>query len=209
MNDFKKSLYVIHLTLILGFLVLGCNKEKSRDDIKETTTTVGEEPFVETNWNVKARLPNNDILDVKAIDKDGNIFDVKAVQNTEQISIIDVKAFVNGNVLPVKILTSNETIFPVKAIHNDGTILDIKAITNDGKKFEVKGVFYSGNIIHIKAINPNGDFYGIEAISPKGWINDVMGIKMFDSPVEGTINGKDIFAHIKSIPRSIKEGPGQ
>ena len=81
------------------------------------------------------------------------------------------------------------------------SILDIKAIAKDGNTFDVKGVYHSGNIIHLKAVNPNGDFYGIEAISPKGWINDVRGIKMFDSPVEATINGVEIFAHIKSIPQ--------
>ena len=103
MNKFKRSHQLIYLFLIIGFLIVACNMEKSRDDIKATTTSVDEEPFEETIWNVKARLPNDDILDVKAIDKDGNLFDVKAIQNTDQISVIDVKAIVNGNILPVKI----------------------------------------------------------------------------------------------------------
>lgn len=201
MSRYFKTLATLSMVLCLGFLVLGCKSEQSKTVTTEDNPTIADEPFVETVWNVKARLPNDDILDVKAIDTDGQIHDIKAIQNTEQINIIDVKAIVNGTILPVKVLTAEEGYFPIKAIAADGTILDIKALAPDGDRFDIKGVHHSGNVIHIKAINPNGDFYGIEAISPKGWINDVMGIKMFDSPVEATINGVEIFAHIKSVPQ--------
>lgn len=201
MNTIGNSLFMMRLALFASILVLGCNNERSKDENKTDTTSVTTEKFVETNWNVKARLPNDDILDVKAIDKDGQIHDIKAIQKSDQTSLLDIKAFVNGKILPVKILLNDGYRLSVKAIDNDGTILDIKAITDDGQHFDIKGVTQSGNIIHIKAIDPNGDFYGIEAISPKGWINDVKGIKMFDSPVEATINGVEIFAHIKSITK--------
>jgi hypothetical protein len=187
--------------LVIFILIIGCNKGKSNDNVKVDATVAVKDSAVETIWEVKARLPMGGVLDVKAIDSDGNTYDVKAVQNSDQISLVDIKAFVKGNSLPIKIPVSDDKYMPVKAIDTDGTIIDIKAFTADGQILDVKGVEQSGNIIHIKAINSKGEFYNIEAISPKGWINDVKGIKMLDSPVEMTINGVDIFAHVKSIPQ--------
>jgi hypothetical protein len=187
--------------LVILILIIGCNKGKSNDNVKVDATVAVKDSAVETIWEVKARLPMGGVLDVKAIDSDGNTYDVKAVQNSDQISLVDIKAFVKGNSLPIKIPVSDDKYMPVKAIDTDGTIIDIKAFTADGQILDVKGVEQSGNIIHIKAINSKGEFYNIEAISPKGWINDVKGIKMLDSPVEMTINGVDIFAHVKSIPQ--------
>jgi hypothetical protein len=203
MTNLKNKLIatVIPIIFISFLLLLACNKEKSTNKVQQDDTVSAAETTVETLWNVKARLPDGNILDVKAIDADGNIHDVKAVQNSEQINLLDIKAFVNGKSLSVKILTSSDKYLPVKAIDTDSTIVDIKALTNDGQILDVKGVGQSGNIVHIKAINNSGEFYNIEAISPKGWINDVKGVKMFVAPIETTVYGIDVYAHIKAIPQ--------
>lgn len=151
-------------------------------------------------WHVKAFRPEAKLLKVKAIDKEGNFHDVKAIQNSDDTSILDVKAFVNGKILPIKILM-NETnnYLPVKAIDDDGTIIDIKALTEDGRLLDVKGVSKSGNVVHIRAITKNGTRFNIIAISPKGIVNDVKGIKMQQTDLETTIKGVEVFAHVKSI----------
>jgi hypothetical protein len=154
----------------------------------------------EVIWHVKAIHPEGRTIDVKALDAEGNIYDVKAIRDTGQRQMMDVKAFVRGEKIPVKILVSNDKYAPVKAIGSDGTIYDIKALEND-LKLDVKGVSRSGNIIHIKAINPKGEFYGIKALSPEGQLNDVKGIKMSAESIEGVINGVEVHAHIKAIPQ--------
>ena len=204
MTSLKNKLIatVIPVIFISLLMLLACNKEKSDNKAQQEAAVTGTETPVEIIWDVKARLPEGNILDVKAIDADGNIHDVKAVQNSDQLNLLDIRAFVNGKSLPVKILTSNDKYLPIKAIDTDSTIIDIKALTADGQRLDVKGVGQSGNIVHIKAINKSGEFYNIEAISPKGWINDVKGVKMFKTSIEATINGVDIFAHVKSIPQT-------
>lgn len=157
--------------------------------------------FKEVVWHVKGFKPEVKFLKIKAIDKKGNIYDVKAIQNSEQTSLLDVKAFVKGKRLPVKMLVSDGKYYPVKAIDEDGHIFDIKAITDDGKFLPVKGVSQSGSIVHIRAIYEDIIFYNVIAISPDGTTNAVKGVKMNTEEVETTINGIEVFAHIKSIPQ--------
>jgi hypothetical protein len=153
-------------------------------------------------WHIKAIHPEGRALDVKALDKDGNLYDVKALQDSDQSSLLDVKAFIGDmNQSPVKILLNNDKYAPVKAIGDDGTIYDIKALESDGSKLDLKGVKRSGNLIHIKAINSKGSFYGVKAISPNGQLNDVKGVKMLKEDLETTINGVEVYAHIKAIPQ--------
>jgi len=140
------------------------------------------------------------LLNVKAIDKDGNIHDVKAIQNSDDYSILDVKAFINNKQLPIKLLVlEGDRYLAVKAIDEDGTLIDIKALTAEGRQIDVKGVSKSGNIVHIRAITEGGARYNIIAISPKGQINAVKGIKMFKTDVETVIEGIDVFAHVKAV----------
>ena len=193
------------LLAAVWFLIVGCNtntdgKQSSVNIAQEDTKMVSQ--GTEVIWHIKALHPEGRILDVKALDKEGNIYDVKAIQYTDQTSLLDIKAFVNGQKLPVKVLVSEDKYMPVKAITDDGVIMDIKALTPDGKRLDVKGVSQSGNIIHIKAVNENGEFYAIEAISPNGWINDVKGVKMFKEPVEVVVNGVEVYAHIKALTQS-------
>ena len=67
-------------------------------------------------WHVKAVHPEGQFLDVKAFDKSGKSFDVKAIQKAKNLYLMDIKAFVDGKKLPVKILTSSDTFSPLKAI---------------------------------------------------------------------------------------------
>jgi hypothetical protein len=155
----------------------------------------------ETIWHVKAIHPKGQFIDVKAFDEAGNKHDVKAVEKYGNLHVLDIKAFVNGERLPIKMLVSNDEYAPVKAIGQDGTLYDIKALTSDGEKLDVKGVSRYGNIIDIKAIADEGEYFGIKAISPKGIIHDIKGIKMSNDNVEMILSGVEVHAHIKALPQ--------
>ncbi len=150
-------------------------------------------------WNIKAVTLEGENLDVKAIDTLGNKYDVKAIQDSDQYSFMNIKAFVEGSELPVKVLVSDDTYSPVKAIARNGTIYDIKAISPDGTIIDIKGIGRSGSIVDIKAVTENGDFYGIKAFSPDGKLDDVKGIKIFDRAKELNIRGNKVYAHVKAI----------
>ena len=151
-------------------------------------------------WSVKAYRPDDNLLKIKAIDKAGTIYDVKAIQDSPDTKILNVKALFNGKVLPIKLIAKdNEMYYPAKAIDENGNLLDIKAITEDGKYLDVKGIRKTGNIIHMRAITSDLDFYNIVAISPEGKVNTVKGVKMIDADIESVINGISIFAHLKAI----------
>lgn len=150
-------------------------------------------------WNVKAVTTDGENLDVKAFDAEGNKFDVKATQDSKQHSFMNIKAFVDGVELPVKIMQSTDEYAPIKAIGTDGTIYDIKALTKDNVKLDVKGVSRSGNIINVKAINENGEFLAVKAFAPDGKLNQVKGVKIFEREIELRVKGNPVYAHLKAI----------
>ena len=153
-------------------------------------------------WHIKAFHPQGKTLDIKAFDPEGKKYDVKAIQDSYQRSLMDIKAIDGNDLLPIKMIVSEDLYAPIKAISKDGTLFDVKALTADGKKLDVKGVERVGNIIHVKAINEDGDFYGIKAISPDGELNDVKGVKMNTEELETEINGQKVYAHVKAIPQA-------
>ena len=153
------------------------------------------------NWHVKAIHPEGNFMEVKAVDEDGNTYEVKAIQDNFQRHLLDVKALVEGEEVPIKMLASKDEYAPVTAVTHDGTLLDIKVLTAGGDQLDVKGVRRSGNIVHLKAISKEGDFYGVKAISPDGELNDVKGIKIAKEEIEMTVNGLDIYAHVKALPQ--------
>jgi hypothetical protein len=159
-----------------------------------------EEPGNAAIWHIKAIHPDGQTIDIKALDKEGNPYDVKAIQDSGQRQLMDVKALMGEQRLPVKILVSDAEYAPVKALGTDGTVYDIKALWK-GEKLDVKGVRRSGNITHIKAIAADGSFYGIKAISPEGLLNDVKGVKMMETDLETTLSGVAVHAHIKALPQ--------
>jgi len=187
------GLLIILFSLFSGF---GQNSEKQSAELNQKASEL---PF-DIYWEVKAYKIFNKLLEIKAIDKDGKMHEVKAIQNSEDVSILDVKAFVGDQRLPIKmIIKNNERYYPVKAIDGNGNLIDIKAITPEGKILPVKGVSKTGNVVHIRAIDEDQSFYNIIAMSPEGEFNHVKGIKMLDNPVETIINGISIYAHVKSI----------
>jgi len=202
-NPVFKSTKVLFVSALLAISV-GCNgKDKAPEEQPEPVVSqeVSEIPQ-EIIWHIKAVHPEGRFLDVKALDKEGNIYDVKAIQNADQRQLMDIKALMGGERMPVKILVSTDEYAPVKAIGDDGSIYDIKALTPEGERLDVKGVSRAGNILDIKAINNEGTFYGVKAISPEGQLNDVKGVKMFSNDLEATVNGVEVHAHIKALPQA-------
>ena len=190
------------LVFVLAVLSVGCMKnapkEQQQDKIVATTT--------ETLWHVKAITPEGKFLDIKAIDAFGSTYDVKAIEKNGQTNFMDIKAYVNGKILPVKILVNKDKYTPVKAIAQDGSVYNIRAIAPNGDRLRINGVRRSGNIIHIKALNENGDEYGVKAISPTGQLNDVKGVKMKKEALEYTIYGSEIYAHVKAMVQTGEVG---
>ena len=157
----------------------------------------------EIYWNVKAYSPSWGLLKVKAIGKDGTIYDIKAIQDSEDTSLLNVKALIDGQKVAVKLIVDdNERLYPVKAIKADGTILDVKAIDEDGEIIDVKGFSKTGNIIHMRAIRPQPIMYNIIAVAPDGRVNTVKGIKMMTEKVEMVLHGVKVFAHVKAITQN-------
>ncbi len=196
------SVLGIVLLMMLVLILLGCQEKQTQVNIDTNPMIeISDANFETVYWYVKAFNPEGKLLNVMAVDADGHTYDVKGIQDSDQTSVMDVKAFVNDKILPVKVLISLDKYMPVKAIDEDGTIIDVKAFTEDGQKLDVKGTRQSGNIIHLSVVDKEGLLYNVEAISPKGWINDVKGIKMMKEPIETTINSVDVFAHIKAIPQ--------
>jgi len=190
---------------LLCILLLASTNGFAQIDLEKRSKLIKPETEIPGDllWHVKAFHPEAQLLQVKAIDKDGNYHDVKAVQPTESTSLLSVKAIVNDERLPIKMLPKGDSeYYPVKAIAKDGTIIDIKAIAEDGTILNVKGVKKSGNIIHISAVTADGLTFNVYAMSPFGEANVVKGLKMLDSEVEAVINGVSIFAHIKAIKQN-------
>ena len=156
----------------------------------------------EVVWHVKAIHPEGYFLDIKAFDEEGRMYAIQAIQDAEQTTLMDVKILMNGKRIPVKILQSDGRFMPVKGITSEGQILNIKAVNLKGEQLDVKGIGHSGNIIHIKAITKNKEFYGVKAISPSGNLNDVKGVKVTKNPIEGSVNGVLIHAHVKAMSQT-------
>jgi hypothetical protein len=150
-------------------------------------------------WKVKAVTADGKNLAVKAIDSEGNQLDVDATQDSEQHSFMNVKVFIDGYELPVKILQSEDKYAPISAIGAKGDIYEIKAISEDNVQFDIAGVSRSGNIVNVKAINNNGEFLDVKAFAPDGKVNYINGIKLFDKEVEMRIQGHPIYAHVKAL----------
>ncbi len=191
---------------ILGFLFLltACNNSASKDKTNKTETS-DIEKVNDIYWNVKAIYPDGRSFDVKAFNSAGKPFDIKAIQNSDQDNLLDVKAIVDGEKLPVKILVSKNQFTPVVAISNKGNAYKLKAITPEGGQLQVIGVVRFGNIVIMKAVTKKGKFYGVKAISPTGQLNDIKGIKITRGDREMTIKGHSIYAHVKAMHPSANE----
>lgn len=151
-------------------------------------------------WHVKAIGTDGHFLDLKVREPNGTLHPVKALYEDGNDQLMDVKAFVNGARLDVKVLESSDEPLPVKAIGADGQVHDIKALMADGTVLDVKAVAQDGAILHIKAIAPDGTQLGVKAIGPGGQLRDVKGMK-FREGTELTLHGVPVLAHIKAMPQ--------
>ncbi|NNM16970.1 MAG: hypothetical protein HKP24_00225 [Croceitalea sp.] len=184
--------------VLLWFMGIGHMTAQITDQPETAVPAEGEEEPI--YWTVKAHRPDAQLMDIKAIDKKGNRHEVRAIQQSSDASMLSVKAMVDGEALPIKLVEKGgEQFYPVKAIDHDGFLIGIKAETETGGLLDVKGVSQTGNIVHLRAINKYLKYYNIIAISPEGKVYDVKGLKMLDTPVETVINGVRIFAHVKSL----------
>lgn len=185
--------YILVALKHIGFLVLSflfVTSAYSQDS--------GEENVI--YWHIKAVFLEAKLMDIKAIDKDGAYHDVKAIQDSHDINLLSVKAFVDGKTLPIKmIISENDKHYPVKAIDYEGRILDVKAIGEKGEVYEVKGVSRMGSLIEVRAIDEQQGQHDVISISPIHGVNHVKGLKMFSEDVEAVIHGVKIFAHVKSL----------
>jgi len=211
MKNSKHSVFkaVLKFSILLGVSILLFSCENTIS--KEKKETVPKEEVVkvpETLWKLKTILPDGNNLGIKAIDTDGNMYDVNAIQNSDQDSFLDIEAFVSGKRIPIKMLLNEDKYAPIKAIDKGGISYDIKAIIPGGEKLDVKGVKRFGNIVSIKAITKEGTIYGVKAISPSGKLNDVKGIKINIRDKEMTLNGFSVFAHVKAIHQSDNDYEG-
>jgi hypothetical protein len=156
----------------------------------------------EEMWQIKALTQEGSTLDIKAFDKKGNAFEIKAIEEDGNTWLMDIKAFVDGKRVPVKILVSDEKNMPVKAIGEGGEIMDVKAIAPNGDKLDVKGVGSMGSIIHIKVLVPGGEQYSVKSISKQGDVDDGKGVRILapGEKAEMEIDGVAVYAHIKSLP---------
>ena len=197
-SKISTSLLLLIVTVNFGYAQIEI--ENRSELIKPETAITGD-----VIWHVKAFRPEAQFLKVKAIDKKGNIYNVKAIQSPDSPSnVLNIKAFVNDKQLPIKIVVPNndDKYFPLVAINAKGKLLKIIAINEEGNYLEVKAISKSGNIIYISALNKTGEAFNIIAISPFGEVNSVMGIKMSDAVEETVINGVSVFAHVKAIKQN-------
>ncbi len=202
MKTIKKLLKPTNFITLFVLFILGFSYGNAQIPDKNQTDPNKPETILPPDilWDIKAYLPEAKLIKIKAIDKDGKVYNVKAIQNFDDTSILDVKAIVNGEYLPIKLIVKDDDFYyPLKAITKDGTLLDIKAINEEGELLPVKGVGKSGTVVHIRAIGKDSSFYTIFAISPEGKVNDVKGIKMLSTKVETAIKGVLVFAHVKAL----------
>ena len=101
MNIFRNTFKVTRLVVIFGIfsLAYGCNNNQTKIKIDQNDSVIQFDSLNEIIWHVKAYHPDVKLLDVKAIDKEGNIYDVKAIQNVP-VGVCDFwsKAFLNHNI---------------------------------------------------------------------------------------------------------------
>ena len=190
----------IILTIVFSFVCINVDGQIIDTNKPETNVMWQTDTLPQILWAVKAYRPDSKLLRVKAIDDNGIIHDVKAIQTSNNTSVLGVKAIINEEIMPIKMIV-NETdrYLPVKAITKDGTLVSIKALTDEGEVLDVKGVSKTGSIVHIRAIENDGTLYNVVAISPDGYMNDVKGVKMADDIVETTVRGVKVYAHVKAI----------
>jgi len=129
----------------------------------------------DTLWHVKGVHPKGHLLDVVVVDAEGKTYEIKAIQEDDNVHMLDIKAIVGDDYKPVKVVASDDRYAPVMAIGINGKNLDLKAVTPDGKLLDVKAIRRTGSILHIKVIGV-GRVYGVKADScslSRRWLSPI------------------------------------
>ncbi len=163
---------------------------------------VTEYATVERLWHVLAIDPHGWSLPVMAAARNGSLIPIEAIETPGNQHVMDVKALLGDERLPVKLMFGDAEHAPVQVIASDASVLDVQAIAADGRRFPVIGLLGAGNLSGIKAIGPNGAIYAVKAVSPEGFLHDVKGVKVLGERVEGTVSSVSFHAHVKALPQA-------
>ncbi|WP_248722927.1 hypothetical protein [Seonamhaeicola sp. ML3] len=201
---FTRNFYYKLVVLVFLSVAFSC---KDSDTKANTSSSESDDiaAFKTVLWNVKAIQPNGKTLDVKVFDNAGNPIKVKAIQNSEQDNLLDVKAMDKDGELPIKILVSKSQFAPVVAINPKGSAYKVKAVIPGGDQLDVIGVARYGNVVIMKAVTKKGKFYPVKAISPDGKLNDIKGVKINFQDREMGLKGHNIYAHVKAMHAAVNE----
>ncbi len=153
-------------------------------------------------WSVRAIGPSGDFVPVIALDSKGGKHQVVALKEANNDHILNIKADVKGEMMPVKVTISEGTSIPVAAILPDGELAPLMAAANDTLMWPITAYSQMGNVIHIKAVGENEKAYGVKAISPNGILFDIKGLIFLGQKFEGNENGVNYKAHVKAIPQA-------
>ena len=155
----------------------------------------------EGEWQVKVLHPDGYILDVRAFDRMGNFYEIKAVKDSCQSYIMDIGAYLDDKILPVKVLLGAEEQKRVSAIDDQGQTYLLRAITPEGRLLPIIGISSSVYTIDVKAVTPEGRLLNLRAVSPEGKLREVKGIKMYEKSLETTLHGVEVQAHMVVLPQ--------
>jgi hypothetical protein len=157
----------------------------------------------ETSWEIKATGNDGSLLDIVALNKKGREYKVMAVSAGGSFAMLNVKAEVGRDLVPVKLIRKPEGIRMI-AVDYYGRQFPLKAKVSEGKYFDIEGGENCGKTIDIKALSDNGVEYLMNAISPAGDMYDLKGIKVKDVDKEGYLQGLEgliaFYAHVKALP---------
>lgn len=191
-NPMEKAIYAAFMVVFMCFSATSAQQvtRQEKSDAREGGV-----------WHVKALHPDGYILDVRAYDRMGNVYEVKAVNDSCQSYIMDINAYSDKEILPVKVLMGTDGHNPVSAIDDEGKNFQLRAVTPEGKFFPIRGSKSSVYTVDIKAVTPEGRLLNIRAVSPDGKLREVKGIKMYEKSLEMTLQGVEIHAHLVALPQ--------
>ena len=151
------------------------------DDKFAPVKAIGEDGTI---FNIKSFTPEGEILDVKGVNRSGNIIHIKAIakdgrfygvkavspegnlmdvkgikfsEEDKELEIAGIPILAHIKALPQRIYDFGEFIWNVKAVHPEGQFLPIKAVDKEGNRYDVKAIEQSGNLqlLDIKAFMDN------------------------------------------------------
>lgn len=154
--------------------------------------------------DIKAINKEGAFYGVKAISPDGQLNDIKGVKMMDEdleLEINKVEVYAHIKALPQDGCVGNPSIWHIKAIHPEGRTLDVKALDGEGNIYDVKAIQDSdqGQLMDIKAlvgvdrlpvkILVSDDRYApVKAITKDGTIYDIKAL----TPEGGNLDVKGV-----------------